>query len=68
MEECSTGEYIVFPSGMMHCGYYNDKSNRIFTTAQYSVPQLSTPMSYNPHDPFSKVKILLKDIFTTQLC
>ncbi len=30
----STGEYIVFPSGMMHRGYYNDKSNRIFTTAQ----------------------------------
>jgi hypothetical protein len=30
----STGEYIVFPSGMMYCGYYNDKSNRIFTTAQ----------------------------------
>jgi hypothetical protein len=30
----STGEYIVFPSGMMHHGYYTDKSNRIFTTVQ----------------------------------
>ncbi len=34
--ECfnSTGEYILFHSGMFHCGYYNDKSNRIFIQAQ----------------------------------
>jgi hypothetical protein len=34
--EClnSTGEYILFPSGKFHCGYYNDKSNRIFIQAQ----------------------------------
>ncbi len=28
-----TGEYIVFLLDMMHPGYYNDKSNRIFTIA-----------------------------------
>ena len=28
------GEYIVFPSEMYHCGYYNQKSNQIFTQAQ----------------------------------
>jgi hypothetical protein len=38
----STGEYIVFPLGMMHCGYYNDKSNRIFTTTQL----FCTPTKY----------------------
>jgi hypothetical protein len=34
--EClnSTGEYILFPSGMFHRGYYNDKSNSIFIQAQ----------------------------------
>jgi hypothetical protein len=34
--EClnSTGEYILFPSGMFHRGYYNDKSNTIFIQAQ----------------------------------
>jgi hypothetical protein len=34
--EClnSTGEYILFPLGMFHCGYFNDKSNRIFIQAQ----------------------------------
>jgi hypothetical protein len=34
--EClnSTGEYVIFPSGMFHCGYYNDKSNMIFIQAQ----------------------------------
>ncbi len=30
----STGEYIAFPLGIMHHGYYNDKSKRIHTTAQ----------------------------------
>jgi hypothetical protein len=30
----STREYILFPSGMFHRGYYNDKSNRIFIQAQ----------------------------------
>jgi hypothetical protein len=30
----NTDKYIGFPSGMMHHGYYNDKSNRIFTQAQ----------------------------------
>jgi hypothetical protein len=30
----STGEYIVFPLGMMHCRYYNDNYNRNFTTVQ----------------------------------
>jgi hypothetical protein len=35
--EClnSTGEYVLFPSGMFHCGYYNDKSNTIFIQAQF---------------------------------
>jgi hypothetical protein len=34
--EClnSTGEYVLFPSGMFHHGYYNDKSNTIFIQAQ----------------------------------
>jgi hypothetical protein len=34
--EClnSTGKYIIFPSEMYHCGYYNQKSNTIFTQAQ----------------------------------
>jgi hypothetical protein len=34
--EClnSTGEYILFPSGMFHHGYCNDKSNRIFIQEQ----------------------------------
>jgi hypothetical protein len=34
--EClySTGEYVLFPSGMFHRGYYNDKSNTIFIQAQ----------------------------------
>jgi hypothetical protein len=34
--EClnSTGEYIIFPSEMYHCGYYNQKSNQIFIQAQ----------------------------------
>jgi hypothetical protein len=36
MNEClnSIGEYILFPSGMFHCGYYNDKSTRIFIKVQ----------------------------------
>jgi hypothetical protein len=29
-----TGEYIIFPSEMYHRGYYNQKSNQIFTQAQ----------------------------------
>jgi hypothetical protein len=35
--EClnSTGEYILFPSGMFHRGYYNDISNRIFIQVQF---------------------------------
>ncbi len=35
-KEClnSTGEYIIFPSEMYHCGYYNQKSNKIFIQAQ----------------------------------
>ncbi len=34
--EClnSTGVYIIFPSEMYHCGYYNQKSNKIFIQAQ----------------------------------
>ncbi len=34
--EClnSTGEYVLFPSGMFNSGYYNDKSNTIFIQAQ----------------------------------
>jgi hypothetical protein len=34
--EClnSSREYILFPSGMFHRGYYNDKSNRIFIQVQ----------------------------------
>jgi hypothetical protein len=34
--EClnSTGEYVLFPSGMFHHGYYNDKYNTIFIQAQ----------------------------------
>jgi hypothetical protein len=34
--EClnSTGEYVIFPSGMFHRGYCNDKSNTIFIQAQ----------------------------------
>jgi hypothetical protein len=34
--EClnNTGEYILFPSGMFHRGYYNDIFNRIFIQAQ----------------------------------
>ncbi len=34
--EClnSTGEYILFPSGMFHHGYYNYKSNTIFIQVQ----------------------------------
>ncbi len=39
--EClnSTGEYILFPSGMFHHGYYNDNSNTIFIQAQlFSAP------------------------------
>ncbi len=28
------GDYIVFPSKMYHRGYYNQKSNKIFTQAQ----------------------------------
>jgi hypothetical protein len=30
----STGEYIIFPSEMYHRGYYNQKSNKIFSQAQ----------------------------------
>jgi hypothetical protein len=29
-----TGEYIIFPSEMYHHGYYNQKSNQIFTQVQ----------------------------------
>jgi hypothetical protein len=29
-----TGKYIIFPSEMYHRGYYNQKSNQIFTQAQ----------------------------------
>ncbi len=29
-----TGEYIIIPSEMYHGGYYNQKSNQIFTQAQ----------------------------------
>jgi hypothetical protein len=34
--EClnSTGEYVLFPLGMFHHGYYNDKSNTIFIQVQ----------------------------------
>jgi hypothetical protein len=34
--EClnGTGKYIIFPSEMCHRGYYNQKSNQIFTQAQ----------------------------------
>jgi hypothetical protein len=34
--EClnSTGEYVLFPLGMFHCGYHNDESNMIFIQAQ----------------------------------
>ncbi len=30
----STGEYILFPLGMFHHGYYNNKYNRIFIQVQ----------------------------------
>ncbi len=30
----STGEYVLYLSGLFHCGYYNDKSNTIFIQAQ----------------------------------
>ena len=34
--EClnSSGEYIIFPSEMYDCGYYNQKSTKIFIQAQ----------------------------------
>ncbi len=37
------GEYIVFPSKMYHRGYYNQKSNQIFTQVQlFCEPTLDT--------------------------
>ncbi len=43
--ECfnSTGEFVLFPSGMFHRGYYNDKSNKIIIQAQlFCAPTKST--------------------------
>ena len=43
------GDYIVFPSEMYHCGYYNQKSNQNFTQAQlFCKPMLDTDVLQLP--------------------
>ncbi len=43
------GEYILFPSKMYHCGYYNEKSKQIFTQAQlFCEPRLDTDVLQLP--------------------
>jgi hypothetical protein len=50
--ECliSTGEYVLFPSVMFHHGYYKTNPTQFSYKRNYSVPQPSTPTSYDSHD------------------
>jgi hypothetical protein len=51
--EClnSTGEYILFPSGSFIVDTTMANSTGFSYKCNFSVPQPSTPMSYNSHDP-----------------